>query len=285
MLKCFTIALMTVLLGVAGCREAHPDDPERLRLSAIPDQPADMVLRQHQALVDRICASIKRSCEWVPVDSYESLVERMGRGEVDVAYLGAATFAQASHRYQAVPLAMRDIDFRFTSVIVVPRSSKPHSLDDLKQLRFSFGNHSSTSGHFMLRQRLRDHGIVPEQYFASVAYASDHDATIRAVASGLADAGGVNASVFYKRFAAGDPLALALRVVWQSPPFTDYVWAARAQLSVPLRRALIDAFLDLDLGSEADRPALEAEGTSGFVPAFASDFDEVGEVLLSQGRM
>jgi ABC-type phosphate/phosphonate transport system substrate-binding protein len=74
-------------------------------------------------------------------------------------------------------------------------------------------------------------------------------------------------------------------VIWQSPPFTDYVWAARAQLSVPLRQALIDAFLDLDLGSEADRPSLEAEGTSGFVPAFPSDFDEVSEVLLSQGRM
>ena len=277
--------LLLLLLGAAGCRPARPPDPETLRFSAIPDQPADQVLRQHKALVDRLCTAIRRPCRWVPAESYEALVDRLGRGEVDVAYLGAVTFAQAWSRHHAVPLAMRYIDFRFTSVIVVPRDSKVHHLDDLKGARFSFGNQESTSGHFMLRQRLLDQGIVAERYFSAVSYATEHDATLRAVAGGAADAGGVNASVFYKRLAAGDAAASALRVIWQTPPFVDYVWAGRAQLSPALRQAMVDAFLDLDLDAEADRPALQAEGAAGFVPAFDADFDEVRAVLHSQGRL
>ena len=277
--------LSACLLALGGCRPAPPVDPPVLRFSAIPDQPAAAVLQQHRALMERVCAALRRPCEWVAAPSYEALVDRLGRGEVDVAYFGAVTFAQARHRHRAVPLAMRDIDFRFTSVIVVPKGSPARGLDDLKQLRFTFANRQSTSGHLMLRQRLLDQHIVPERYFAEVAFTSDHDAALRAVAAGRADAGGVNASVFYRRVAAGDPAAGALRVVWQTPPYTDYVWAARAQLSAPLHQALVDALLDLDLSSPADRPALHAEGAAGFVPAFESDFDEMRAVLAAQGLL
>lgn len=280
---CLTVFAASVAL--AGCKQKVMEDTEPLRFSAIPDQPAVEVEQQHKALVERLCASIKKSCVWIPVDSYESLVDRVGRGEVDVAYFGGVTFAQALHRHQAVPLAMRDIDFRFTSVIVVPKESKARGLDDLRQVRFTFGNRSSTSGHFMLRRRLHDQNVMPEQYFSSVAFTSDHDATMRAVANGVADAGGVNASVFHRRLSVGDPVALALRVVWQSAPYIDYVWAARAELSAPLRQSLIDAFLDLDFASTVDGPALQAEGASGYLPAFASDFQEVTDVLRTQDRL
>jgi phosphonate transport system substrate-binding protein len=279
------IVLLAWLAGAAGCGRAPPDDPPTLRFSAIPDQPAAAVLQQHRALMERVCAAIKRPCQWVETDSYEGLVDRFGRGEVDIAYLGAVTFVQARHRHKAVPLAMRDIDFRFTSVIVVPKTSKARSLQDLRQVRFSFANRNSTSGHFMLRQRLLDQQIVPETYFASVAFTADHDSTLRAVAAGQADAGGVNASVFYKRVAAGDPAATELRVVWQTPPYVDYVWGARKSLSEPLRQGLIDALLDLDLSTEADRPALRAEGAAGYVPAFPADFEEMHDVLRTQGRL
>ena len=247
--------LLTPLVVLLGCREAPTPDPDVLRFAAIPDQSLDHVLRQHQALMDRVCGAAQRRCRWVPVDSYEALVDRFGRGEVDFAYFGAATFAQAWQRHGAVPLVMRDVDFRFTSVILVRRDSPLRGLADLRQRRFSFANRNSTSGHYMLRQRLADERLVPERDFASVRYSADHDAAMRALADGEVDAAGVNAIVFYRRMAAGDPAASALRVLWQTPPFTDYVWAARAALSAPLRQRLVDAFLDLDIASEADRPA------------------------------
>jgi phosphonate transport system substrate-binding protein len=277
--------LLAPLSALLGCREAPAPDPDVLRFGAIPDQSLAQVLGQHEALMGRVCGAARRRCRWVPVDSYDGLVDRFGRGEVDIAYFGAATFAQARQRHGAVPLAMRDVDFRFTAVILVRKDAPLQGLADLRQRRFAFANRSSTSGHFMLRQRLADEQLVPERDFASVRYTADHDAAMRALAAGEVDAAGVNAIVFYRRVAAGDPAASSLRVLWQTPPFTDYVWAARPALSAPLRQRLIDAFLDLDIASEADRPALRAEGAGGFLPAFPEDFEEVLAVLRAQGKL
>ncbi len=259
--------------------------PTELRVSAIPDQAPERVREQHQALIDRVCALAGVSCRWVAASSYESLVDDIGRGAVDLAYFGGVTFAQAHHRHGVVPLAMRDIDSRFTSLVVVRRDDPATTLHSLSGRRFSFGAHSSTSGHFMLRRRLALAGIEPERDFASVLFSDNHDATMRAVAEGRVDGGGVNASVFYRRLLGGDPVAAQLRVLWQSLPYVDYVWAARGALSPALRSRLTDAFLDLAPASATDAEALRAESAAGYVPAYPADFDEVRRVLQSQGQL
>lgn len=276
---------MLVLLALAACQPPPVADPPVLRFGAIPDQAPARVEQQHRAVIERVCEAAKLSCQWVPSSSYEELVDRFGRSEIDVAYFGAVTFAQALHRHAAAPLVMRDVDFRFSSVVLVRKDHPAQSLEQLRGSSFGFGNRSSTSGHYMLRQRLGDAHIVPEDHFASVVYTGNHDATLRAVADGRIDAGGVNASVFVQRLVDGDPAAAQLRVLWRSRPYTDYAWAARAGLSPALRARLADAFLDLDLGAPRDAEALSREGAAGYVPAFASDFDEATAVLRAQGRL
>lgn len=271
-------------LTLSACAPPAPD-PTELRVSAIPDQAPDRVREQHRALVDRVCTLAGVSCRWVPAPSYESLVDSIGRGEVDLAYLGGVTFAQAYRRHGAVPLAMRDVDFRFTSVVVVRRDDPASTLRGLAGRSFSFGARSSTSGHFMLRRRLAEAGVEPERDFAAVSFSGNHDATMRAVSEGRADGGGLNASVFYRRLLGGDPVAAHLRVLWQSLPYTDYVWAARAALSPALRTRLTDAFLDLTPALAADAEALHAEGAAGYVPAYPEDFDEVLGVVRSRGEL
>jgi phosphonate transport system substrate-binding protein len=268
---------------LTGCQPPAVPDPPTLRVSAIPDQAPERVRQQHAALIERVCAMAGVPCQWVPAENYDTLVDRFGRGEVDLAYFGAVTFVQAHHRHQAVPVAMRDIDFRFTSVIVVRRDDPATGLGDLQRRPFAFGNRHSTSGHFMARHMLGREGLVPERDFAEVFYSGNHDATIEAVAGGRVDAGAVNATVYYQRFVAGHPAASAVRVLWQTPPYADYVWALRPQLSAGLRERLADAFLDL--GRPEDREALEREGAAGFVPAFPEDFDEVRDVVRAQGQL
>lgn len=280
--RCVALAFGALLLG---CTEAPAPDPAVLRVSALPDQAPERVRAQHERLIEQVCALARQRCEWTPAASYEALVERIGDGSIDLAYFGAVTFAQAAQRHQAQPLAMRDVDFRFTSVIVVRREHPAQSLADLRQARFAFGNRDSTSGHYMVRQRLEQQGVVPEAHFSRVDHRKDHDATLRAVAAGEADAGAVNASVFYRRLLAGDAAAVALRVLWQTPPYVDYVWGVRGGLSPALRQRLADAFLDLDVTVPAHRAALDDEGASGYVPAFAGDFDEVRAIVSAHGRL
>jgi phosphonate transport system substrate-binding protein len=268
-----------------GCRGPAAPPQVTVRVSALPDQAPERVLAQHKGVVDEVCRIARLSCAWVPVPSYEALVEQLGRGEVDVAFLGGVTFAQARHRYGVVPLAMRDIDFAFTSLILVRADDSARGLADLRGRRFAFGNRISTSGHYMPRYFLQRQGIIPERAFSSVVFSGGHDATMRMIADGRVDAGAVNGSLAYAALASGDSAARRLRVLWRSPPYTDYVWAARPGLPADVRSRLQDAFLDLDLSQPAQRAALEREGAGGYVPPDPDEFDQIADILRERGQL
>ena len=256
-----------------------------LHVGALPDRSPDGVREQHQAVIREVCRIARVSCVWVDVSSYEGLVDALGRGGVDFAYFGGATFAQAHHRFGAVPLVMRDVDFTFTSAIIVRSADSARRLQDLKGRSFAFGDPNSTSGNYMPRYFLRGEGVDPERFFRRVVSSPSHDSTMRLVASGQVSAGVVNAPLFYGRQAAADRVALGLRPVWRSPPYTDYVWAARRELPAELRQRLIDGFLDLDVTVAEQRAALEREGAAGYVPAYVEEFDQVTAVLRQLGKL
>lgn len=276
---------LTLLATATGCRRPAEPPPVVVRFSALPDQTPDRVLAQHQGVVNEVCRIARLSCTWVPVPSYEALVQELGRGTVDVGFLGGVTYAQAHARFGAVPLAMRDIDFAFTSVIVVRAGDPARSLADLRGRRFAFGNRTSTSGHYMPRYFLEGQGLVPERAFGSVTYSGRHDATMHLIADGRVDAGAVNGSLAYTMLASDTSLARRLRVLWRSPPYTDYVWAARPGLAVDVRRRLQDAFLDLDPTVPTQRDALAREGAGGYVTAGPDDFDLITGILRRRGQL
>jgi len=276
---------LPLLTTTVGCRGPAAPPPGIVRVSALPDQAPQRVIAQHKGVVDEVCRIARLSCTWVPAASYEGLVEQLGRGDIDLAFLGAVTFAQAHHRFGAVPLAMRDIDFAFTSVILVRADDSARGLADLRGRRFAFGNRSSTSGHYMPRYFLQRQGITPERAFGSVVFSGGHDATMHLIADGRVDAGAVNGSLAYAALASKDSSARRLRVLWRSPPYTDYVWAARPGLPADIRSRLQNAFLDLDLSQPAHRVALEHEGAGGYVPPDPDEFDQVAEILRESGQL
>lgn len=278
-------ALTLTLSLLAACQVQESTAPAVLRFSAIPDQKPEQVQRQHEAIIGEVCALAKLQCLLQPAASYNDLVEQFGNGGVDVAFLGGVTFAQARHRHGAMPLAMRDIDTHFTSVVVIKEKDPARSLSDLRGYAFAFGNPSSTSGHFMARYMLEQAGIEPDRFFSSIVFSGNHNATLRMVSEGKAGAGAVNGSVAYRALTAGDPDAKGLRVLWQSPPYTDYVWAARKDLPAEVRQRLTDAFLAINPTLPAHREALERQGGTGFVPARETDFDAVTSVLRRLGKL
>lgn len=278
------IALVAAVLAAACGRPAQPELPV-LRWSAIPDRAAQSVRAQHLPLMEAVCEAAAVQCRWVDAATYAEVVDRLGEGSVDVAFIGAVGFARAHARHGAVPLAMRDIDTRFTSVVVVRSADAARSLPNLKGRSFMFGDRGSTSGHVMPRHFLGEEGIDPEKFFSRVAFSGAHDETLRAVAEGEADAGVLNGPIAYAALASGGPYQGRLRMLWESKVFTDYVWTSRREIPAELRQRLIDAFLDLDNGSVGSRMALAAESAGGYLPAYAGDFELVAGVLERAGDL
>ncbi|MCB1936279.1 MAG: phosphate/phosphite/phosphonate ABC transporter substrate-binding protein [Nitrosomonas sp.] len=273
-------------LFLIGCGNDFTEKPQTINVSALPDRSSEAVREQHVQLIESICNKIDITCQWVDSPDYKSLVHQFGKGEIDLAYLGGVTFILAHERYGAIPLVMRDIDMHFTSSIYVHENNNTiNDLKDLKGKAVSFGPFYSTSGHIMPRYYLRRKNIESEKYFALTTHSSGHDDTLAQIVKGEIDAGIVNSHI------AEDILhdkKLPLKLIWETPPYMNYVWVIHPSMSDSLQTKLQNAFLELNISAPVDKIILEKQGARGYLPVLIDDFIDVqhaARYLLSEQNL
>ena len=182
-----------------------------------------------------------------------------------------------------MPIVQRAEDEKFTSKFIVPTASTAKTLADLKGATFAFGAPSSTSGHLMPRFFLQQAGIKPDADFKTVAFSGAHDATVAFVASGRAEGGVLNASVWDKLVESGNPNAAKVRVLATTPPYYDYNWTVRPGLDAALRKKLTDAFLKLDPSKPGMKEIMDLQRASKFVPTTSANYDGIEAAAKSAG--
>jgi len=256
---------------------------ETLRIGILPDESEKALRERYVPLFEFLSQETGRPYELVIPSSYEELLSIFGEGQIDLAYFGGATFVKANYDYDAVPLVMRDVDTRFTSVLVVAGEGF-ESFEELQGKRLSFGSKLSTSGHLMPRYFLRvDRGVTPEKYFHSIRYSGKHDRTAYWVRDGEVDAGVVNSEIVRKMLADGRLRPGDIRIIWTTPPYTDYVWAMHPQTHPANRERIQRAFLRLTLDNPQHEAILSNLGASGFYPASSEDFSTLKQTMASLG--
>ena len=256
-----------------------------LRVSAIPDEAPTELQRKFEPLGAYLKKETGMDVQFTPVTDYAAVVEGLASHKIDLAWLGGFTFVQAKLRTHggAVPIVQRAEDEKFTSKFIVPIGSPAKTLVDLKGKNFAFGAPSSTSGHLMPRFYLLQAGINPDTDFKAVAFSGAHDATVAFVASGRAEGGALNASVWDKLVEAGNPNAAKVRVLATTPPYFDYNWTVRPGLDPALTKKLTDAFLKLDPGQPAMKEIMDLQRASKFIPTQASNYDGIEAAAQSAG--
>ena len=261
-------------LSLAAC-SAQEEEP--LRVGMIPDAGATQVSIEEKApLQSYLSDKLGRPVELIIPTNYNATVEAIGNGSLDIAYFGGLTYVKAHERYGAIPLVQREIDRQFHSLFIAHAGSGIGKLADLKGKTFCFGDINSTSGHLMPRLILKDAGLPAETAFAEFRHTGSHPATAQAVASGACDAGALDETVFRQLVEEGKVPAEKVTVFHTSPPFTDYVWAARRDLSEKDREAFSQALLALQPGQ--DDAVLEILRGEKFVPAENGSYADVGKV-------
>ena len=256
-----------------------------LRVSAIPDEAPTELQRKFKPLGDYLAQETGTKVEFLPVTDYAAVVESLATGKLDLAWLGGFTFVQAKLRTNgtAIPIVQRAEDETFTSRYIVPLDSTAKSLADLKGKSFAFGAPSSTSGHLMPRHYLLKAGIDPDKDFKNVAFSGAHDATVAFVASGRADAGVLNASVWDKLVESKNPNALKVKVLSTTPPYFDYNWTVRGDLDPAIVGKIRAAFLKLDPANPAHKTIMDLQRASRFVPTKADNYDGIESAARSAG--
>jgi len=256
-----------------------------LRVSAIPDESPTELQRKFLPLGEYLSKETGMKVEFTPVTDYAAVVEALATNKIDMAWLGGFTYIQAKIRTNGSvkPIIQRIEDEKFTSKFIIPENSSVKSLGDLKGKTFAFGSPSSTSGHLMPRFYLMKAGINPDKDFKSIAFSGAHDATVAFVASGKAEAGALNSSVWDKLSDAKNPNAEKVKVLYTTPPYHDYNWTVRGGLDASVVKKISDAFLKLSVNDPAQKELMDLQRASKYIATKSSNYDEIEKAAIGAG--
>lgn len=283
--------LPTLIAGVfAGlflfaCAEKKADTTQSLiRVGVVPDESRELLEKKYAPLFEYLRGETGLTFKLSIPESYAQMLEMFGAGKVDLVYFGGATFVKAVETHKAAPLVMRDVDTRFTSYFVVKKDSVYKSIEELKGKKLAFGSKLSTSGHMMPHYFLSLRKIAPEDFFSETLYSGSHDKTAYMVRDGKADVGAVNSAIVDAMLKDGRLGENDIRIMWETPPYPDYVWTLRADISKEVKIKLRNAFLGL---SEQDGHGqiLASLGAGIFLPASGRDFANLKSIMSGMGML
>lgn len=281
---CLTLLCLVFAFAAGGPPAARAQNV--LRISAIPDEAPTELQRKFSRVAAYLEKEVGMKVEYTAVTDYAAVVEALAARKIDLAWLGGFTFVQARLRTgNAMPIAQRAEDEKFTSKFIANTASKIRGLADLKGKNFTFGSVSSTSGHLMPRFYLLENKINPEKDFRRVAFSGAHDATALQVESGKVEAGVLNASVWDKLVEESKVDTRKVAVIWTTPPYFDYNWTVRGDLDPALVKRLTAAFLKLDPAKPADKELLDLQRASRFVATKPENYKGIEAAARSAGLL
>jgi phosphonate transport system substrate-binding protein len=281
MRKSVALAMLLVMVFFGGARA---QGQKELRISAIPDENPQELLRIYQPFADYLTKETGLPVKFTPVVDYPATVEGLAAGKLDMVWYGGLTSVQAARMAKgAKRIAMRKEDTEFKSQFITRKDTGIRDLKDLKGKTFSFGNVASTSGHLMPRYYLVKAGINPEKDFSKFSFSGAHDATAAWVEAGRVDAGALNFLVWDKLVANKKVDTEKVVVFYTTPPFVDYVWMVRGGLDNALVEKISKALLKLDFNKPEDKKLLDLHRTKGYIPAKDEQWKSVEAAAIATG--
>lgn len=279
-MACVTLCGAVVLASCGGEEAARTAEAlSVLRVGVLPEEAPDIVREKYTKLLDLVTADLGIGYELTVADDYQTLVDLFSKHELDLAKFGGYLFALVSEEVGAVPLVQRDLDTRFTSYFIAKGDDTSATLQGFRGKTILFGSRLSTSGHLMPRSYLTDQGIDAETFFGEVRYSGSHDRTVLQVRDGEADLGAVNAQIYDAMLNAGTIRTDEVRVVLETPPYANYVWALHPAVREGDIIRIRDAFLGLSMRKEEHREILDSLGARTYLPAQTADYRKLRELV------
>ncbi len=301
-LRCFVgmfVALSAALLaGATPAQVALPPsagmpkltEAERkavLRVSGIPDEPAEERQRRFAPLGRHLEDSLAIRVEYVVAPDYASVVDGLASGALDLAWVTGYHYLQARSRSAGTVTALvqREEDEWFRAVFVARAGSGIERLEDLRGRDFVFGAATSATGHLMPRYYLMQFGVDPDTRLAKYFYSGAHEATVNHVAAGRAVAGSLNLAVWKRLVAEGRVDTTVVDAFFETGRFNDYVWAVSGHLDAGRVERVREALLRLDPVRPEHDEILDLQRASRYIEVRERDYEALGKAARAAGLL
>jgi phosphonate transport system substrate-binding protein len=230
--------------------------------------------------------------------SYSSVVEAMLSGFVDVGKLGPKIYIVANTKSNGmivpvVATARPPTIFYpkpcacYFGTLAIKKGSGLTTIESLKGKVLALVDPASTSGNALPRALFPSliGGTSLEDYFGRIFYSGSHSASVRAVATGKADAGFISESTFARVIEAGEVKKEDFNYLWRSPEVPiDVVTVNKNTLSKKMINDIRDAFHGMTETDEG-RELLKQTGYAAYTLADDSTFDTLRKILDAKKKL
>jgi phosphonate transport system substrate-binding protein len=276
-------SLFLMLLSMLSfpCRAA--DDKPYFLVTAIPHQDEMRNIQRFSRFAEYLEKKLGVPVRYAPTRSYADAVAAFIRNDVQLGWFGGLTGIQARSAVpdsEAIALGLEDTQFKSYFIANVssglqPSKEFPNWLDGKTA---AFGPRTSTSGRLMPEYFIRQaRGKSSDAIFSSVRFSENHSNTLELVQSGAAQFGALDYSVYETEKKAGNVDENKVRVIWETPPYTDYHFTIRGDVDAifgaGFKERVKQAIVALD-----DKECLAQFSRSIFRPAKNEDFMRIEEI-------
>jgi phosphonate transport system substrate-binding protein len=253
---CLAVLSSLLCLSCGGCRLGRASDnwPRVFRYAymAQMEQLQGGMLRV-ELMRGYLQKQLNMPVEVVRVDGYAATVEAMRAEKIDMFSGSSLTYLLAAEKAGAQAIAARGFPDGaiggYRSVIIVPKDSPIHSMQDLKaharELVFAFAEPASTSGYLYPRVGLVSNGIDPDRDFKKVIFTGNHLASAMTIKAGKVDVGACMQTMLTHLVEIHKMAPDDVRVLWTSDLIPNGPYAVRKALPEQLKKEIQSALVQL----------------------------------------
>lgn len=271
--------LVGLLLALSLTTHVQANCPQQsLRIGVIPKKSMEVLMKEHQPLLERLSDAVDMPVEIVAASSYESVVDAIVSGGVDIAWLGPASYVLAHQRDARIePFASLTIKSGYFTpaghhyqALLLTRRETASDLAGLRGKRVALSDPASTSGSVVPNAEFSaQQGMSLSTFFGSVAYTGSHDKSLDALLDGRVDAAFVASVRADDYLNSGKIQRDTFNVLWRSNDiyYDPYVFSATL---CPALKALIRTAMLTELDGLAT--FLASQDASGITPVSHAEY-------------
>jgi phosphonate transport system substrate-binding protein len=278
----FKLFLGLFLLSLIFCQFGSAYAGEGLTLGVHPFLPATELVNRFTPLAEYLSEKTGLPVTISIARDYEEHIERAGGNELDIAYMGPASYVIMVDEYGKKPLLARlEIGGipTFKGVLIVAEDSPVSTVADLAGRRFAFGDSNSTMSHLVPRFMMWEAGVGVDE-LAGYKFLKSHHNVALGVLMGDFDAGAVKEEVFYEYKERG------LIELSRTLEISEHVFVASSRLPPEKVRAMREALYGLR-DTEEGRAIMSGikKDMTGMAPASDGDYDNLRTILRTLEKL
>lgn len=271
------------------------DDGDLIRFAAVPAEQDTDPTATYKDIIALLERSTGKRVQFVRSTDYNSVIEGLVSGKVDLAQLGPLSYVLARNNGAKITsiaaLVRQGGEPIYHSYGIVAAHSPIVNIGGFKEAKVCFTDPASTSGYLFPSQALLSVGIDPKSGVTPVM-AGGQDNAVLSVATGKCEAGfSEGAMVDHILIDKGKLKAGQVKVVWKSAPIPTSPVAIRDALPNKLRSTLIKTFtqdankdrlVQLGICKNTDSCRVATDSSMwGFRPITDAAFDTIREVCVA----